>query len=152
MHIEFNIDVNQYRRGVMKIVYELACRWLGATYPDDPATKAIRDFIWDKALPLDPSTKYPIRGGIQLMGNEFLMPLWTTERDHLLAASITQGRTIGVYVRVLGVFEALVQVTDDVSRYPGYTDQFVCTDPRTGATRETSFLEEVERLCNGVAG
>ena len=40
-----DIDVHDYRRAVIKIAYELAHRWLGDAYLQDPSAKLLRDII-----------------------------------------------------------------------------------------------------------
>jgi hypothetical protein len=140
MNIKLNVDICHFRRGLMKIVYELACLWLGPNYVDDEAAPVLRGFIWDKELQLNCAAQYPIRGTMQLTGEEPLLPFWPN-RTELLAASLTVDDTIAIYVRVLGVFEAMVRVAADPSRYPAYEDRFLCTDPKSGTTVETPLMD-----------
>jgi len=147
MTVNFAIDVNQHRRGVLKIVYELACMWLGDTFVDDPNASMMRQFIFDKDLPFDPGSKYPLRGTMVLAPKDFIFPFWDAERSSLIGAAIASGEGVGVYVRVLGVMEALIQVTDDEKKYPQFQQRFISIDPVTGTTREATFEEEVARIC-----
>lgn len=145
--IPLAFDVGQYRRGLMKIVYELACTWLGDKYADESAAATLREFIFDTELPFDPSEKYAIPGKMTFLSEQPLLPFWQDARDHLTACSIDNGNTIGIYVSVLGVLEAMVCVTTEPERYRDAGNRFVTIDPRTGVRRESSFEEEVRRIC-----
>jgi HNH endonuclease len=145
INVPLDLDVSQYRRGLMKIVYELACVWLGDDYLDDPAASELRRFTLDTALTFDASS-YAIHGTMKFAGQPLLMPFWEDERTNLIAAGIAQGSTLGIYVNVLGALEALIQVTDSMAEYPNFKSHFVLMDPRTGATRESSFEQESIRI------
>jgi hypothetical protein len=145
--IPLTVDIGQYRRGLAKIIYELACLWLGERYPEDPQAKMIREFIFDDNLPLDPSTKYSLHGTMRMAPKDPLLPFWPAERDHLMAFMIRYPDSVGIAASVLGVLDASVIVTNDPRAYEHSPQRFVSIDPRTGIRRQSTFEEEVTRIC-----
>lgn len=142
--VPMSFDVSRFRQGLMKIVYELACVWLGDVYLDDPVAVRLREFILDKDLPFDPSRKHPIRGTIRFAPAKPFLPFWPDEKAHLQACMALNGQgPTGICVSVLGVMDAIIRVTEKVYDGPG---QFISIDPRNGVKRESTFTSEVERL------
>lgn len=142
--VPMSFDVSRFRQGLMKIVYELACVWLGDAYLDDPIASRLRQFILDEDLPFDPSKKHPIRGTIRFAPAAPFLPFWPEEREHLQAYMALNGQgPTGIGVSVLGVMDAMIQVTEKIHEGPG---QFISIDPRHGAKRESTLADEVERL------
>jgi len=84
LSIPVSLDLGQYRRGLMKIVYELACLWMGESYLDDPMAALFRQFTLDESLPFDPSQRYPIRGTMRMAPKEPFFPFWPDELHHLM--------------------------------------------------------------------
>jgi hypothetical protein len=144
--VPLTFDVTHYRRGLVKIVYELACVWLGDSYLDDPTAEKLRALMLDVDLPFDVSSKYTINGTIRFAARPLLLPFWEHERTNLISFAMAQNGAIAVYVSVLGALEAMVQVTANAAAYPSFQSHFVSIDPVTGATRSTSFEEEVMRI------
>jgi hypothetical protein len=147
LSIPVSLDLSQYRRGLMKIVYELACYWIGESYVDDPMAGLLRQFTFDESLPFDPSQRYPIRGTMRMSPKEPFMPFWPDERDHLIALMLNRG-DLGIHVSVLGVLDACVAITDSPEKYAHCEQRFISIDPRTGLTRESTFEKEAGRICD----
>lgn len=144
VNVPFAIDLSRYRQGLMKIVYELACQWLGDDYVNDPMATLLRDFIFDKDLALDPSSKYAIHGTMRLAPQRPFLPLWPDEQDHLRAyMPLGDEGEVGICVSVLGVMDAIIKVTDKRRWGNG---GFVSIDPVSGVRRESTFTDEVDRL------
>lgn len=150
LKIPLSLELNHYRRGLMKIVYELACYWLGDAYLDDPIAGTLRAFTLDTCLPIDSETKYLVRGTMRMGPKEPLMPFWRTERDHLIASAIGIGTSLMIYVSVLGVLESCVRVTDNLGRYSAFQARFISIDPVSGRRRDSTFEEEAARIGTSV--
>lgn len=149
VNVPMSFDLSRYRRGLMKIVYELACTWLGDDYADDPTAARLREFIFDGDLPFDPSKKHRIKGTMRFAPAKPFLPFWPDERAHLQAYMALNGKgPTGICVSVLGVLDATIRVTETTYDGPG---RFISIDPESAAKRESSFAEEVDRLL-GVDG
>lgn len=146
LEIKLSLDISDYQRGIVKIMYELACMWLGEHYLGDPTAAILRDFMRDKNLPADISSKYDIRGEIPFLRGEPLLPFWTAEKSSLIGVGLRYPDCIGVYVRVLGVFDGLVGVTEHPDAYPDFDSGFVLIDALTGQRRISTFEAEVKRM------
>ena len=145
INVDLGFDLSQYRRGLMKIAYELACVWLGDDYLDDPAAGELRRFMLDTQLTLD-AAGYSIPMTMKFAGQPLLIEFWENERTNLIAAGFAQGSELAIYVNVLGALEAIVQVTANMAAYPNFESHFVSIDPKTGVTRESSFDQEIIRV------
>lgn len=140
-----SLDLTEYRRGLLKIVYELACLWLGETYLDDPIARAIRECVFDT----NAASRHSIAGEISMWGQEEkIMPFWLDEPHALIGAALRHNHDLAVYVRVLEDFEAMVRVTDQATAYPMFVEQFVAVDAVTGSLRRSTYDEEVVRICS----
>jgi hypothetical protein len=49
LHHEIKIDIAEFRKGLLKIAYELAFIWLGESYLDDPMAARLRDVILSRS-------------------------------------------------------------------------------------------------------
>jgi hypothetical protein len=75
MHHEIKINMGEFRKGLLKIAYELAFLWLGEDYLDDPMAARLRDVILSRS---DEKTAN-IRGGIEGSDIEAIR-LWAQDR------------------------------------------------------------------------
>lgn len=141
-----SLDLVEYKRALMKIVYELSCHWLGDRYVDDPTAQLIRDFIFDDDLPLDSSERHPIRGTMRLAPSAPFLPFWPDEGEHLMGCLLDNGQYLAVIVSVLGMLDCAVRVTYTPDTYPARTQRFVMIDPQTGNRRESTFEDEMNRF------
>lgn len=146
LHVKLDLDIHDYRRGIIKIAYELACMWLGDGYLDDPTATVLRDCMRDKGMPSDISSKYPIRGDIRFACGEPLILFWKEEKNSLIGVCLHQADFIGVYVRIFGVFDGLICVTEQPELYPDFKNRFVLIDAPSGQRRISTFEVEVKRI------
>jgi len=49
LHHEIKIDLAEFRKGLLKIAYELAFIWLGESYLEDPMAAQLRDVILSRS-------------------------------------------------------------------------------------------------------
>ena len=49
LHHQIKIDMAEFRKGLLKIAYELAFIWLGESYLDDPMAAKLRDVILSRS-------------------------------------------------------------------------------------------------------
>ncbi|MDI3290141.1 HNH endonuclease [Polyangium sp. 15x6] len=148
INVPLSLDVTHYRRGILKIVYELAHLWLGDRYLDDPAAPDIRNCMRDAHMPYEIARKYAIRGQISFGSEHWSLPFWKNEPDSLIGVGLASQNAVSVYVRILGVFDAMIPVTEHRSDYPHFTNQFILIDAATGRRRASTFADEVKRMAH----
>jgi hypothetical protein len=78
------IDTYDFQRGICKIIYELACLWLGDAYFDDPVAQMLRNVILS-------GTEEKIVGQILFDGAVPCLSLWKGEPKAHIAFGSQQG-------------------------------------------------------------
>jgi hypothetical protein len=142
--INFDVDTVQYKRAIIKIAYELAWRWLGDPYLDDPTAAALRACLfapgrWDDGE--------RVGGMIGLCTRTPMFPQWQDNADaHLSFITTSEQTAVVVYVRVFDIFEGQVVVSRNVDRYPDYVPMFLCNDAVSAEVREVALADECERI------
>jgi hypothetical protein len=148
LNIPLSFDLSEYRRGLAKVAYELACHWLGDRYVDDPAAARLRDFIADSDLPLNFAEKHPNLGSFRMAPTKPVLPLWLEETPNSLMAYTTCDRdAIDLSVSVLGVLDGMIRITLAPGAYADPRQRFLCIDPQSGVTRERTLEHEVSERC-----
>jgi hypothetical protein len=144
--IEFNLT--NYKRSILKIVYELGCYWLGESYANDATGEIIRNCFLDKSLTGDFSKEYPVKGSIELLINRSSnLNFWTFEPNNHIAYFVKiSSDIIWCYVRIFSVFEGGFEVSQDGRRYPDFGSNFISLNPINKENRESTFEEELARI------
>jgi hypothetical protein len=134
------VDVFHYQRAVCKIVYELACIWLGDSYLDDPMAKQFRGVILK-------GNEEQISGRIQFGGDLPPLSLWRNEPKAHIALAQQQGELFAISVRVFDAISAGVIVTKGARKYsPPVDGHFIFMDLVGGASRSGALAEELLRI------
>lgn len=137
---QLEIDTYDYQRGICKIIYELACLWLGDAYLNDPVASSLRNFILS-------GKEEQIAGQILFGGNESPLSLWQSERKAHIAMGSQQGEAFFVAVRIFDAVCGTLCVTHAVSKYPMIPDgHFLLIDLMGGTSRTSTLNEELLRL------
>lgn len=146
MEISRSIDLVDYKRGILKIAYELAYYWLGENYLNDPVGEEIRRCITDYTNK-EWFKKYKIRETINLTGKKPMLQLWTDETSsHISFVKASDGKIV-IYIRVFDVFEANIVVSEKADQYTPFTDRFISINSETGEIRESDLMSEFLRIC-----
>ena len=142
--INMDIDLIQYQKGIYKIVYELACTWIGEEYIHDPTANLIRRRMFDTAPPNELQGKYLINGWIKLLRDE--RPIWMDDsQSHVAILDKSREGKITAYVRIFNIFEGLIVVSHEAYRYPDFQPRFLCIKPETGECLLASLSEAISR-------
>lgn len=148
MTINAEIDILQYKRAILKIAYELAWYWLGQAYLDDEVGEMIRKCMLDNDLEGEWHLKYPIKGRIEIVGERTMFPMWDNEPNSHIAFLMESDGKISCYIRIFRIFEGMIEVSNDASKYPNCCNRFIAIDPLTRIKRESGFVEEINRIGN----
>lgn len=141
--VSFFIDTVNIHRPLLKIIYELCFRWLGATYSQDKISKIIRDCIIDDDLKENFSTIYPLKGRI-IWGNEkSLFPFHKKNNNSHLAMMIISDDKIICAIRIFEVLEYEVEVSENAKTYNSFKEMFLELNYVTKETRELHFHDEL---------
>ena len=144
------IDLIQYQRGLLKICYELAWRWLGDEFLSDPNAAKIRQCILC-GIPTTPAeiAKTGLRGNFTIGANIDPFQLWNKEPNSNIGLAMRVGKKISVGVRIFSTMAGVVCVSENASAYQSFGEkegQFIAIDPTSGERRETTLAEETSRI------
>lgn len=145
VNIRLSFNFSFIEHAIAKIAYELAFRWLGEKYLDDPTGVKIREAINSN----DPDTRQQlqVRAG---EAHEFLpFALWTPDKnDHVALTTCIDG-VLYVAVRIFNILYGILPISAVPVHYGMYgvmQDKFLALDPVCGVFRESLFCTEVGRL------
>ena len=135
-----NIDIHDFKRAMLKIVYELAWLWLGDEYLEDPTAAALRDRVFN-------GNEVELEGRIDFDTSIAPFSVWNPEPDaHIALGRRAENRYV-IGIRVFNVMAALVPVTRDATRYPDADkSHFILTDLVGSKSRNITLEEEIARL------
>lgn len=138
----------------MKIIYELACEWLGTSYLSDETGMSIRKHILDPDMRSDRWGKYSFRGTIEFYDIEndqrpFLY--WKDDPHSHIAYSFKTEQEISVCVRIFKSFWGAFLVTGSPEIYPDYLNKFLSIDPVSGKMRDYSLSEEIRSMSPSIS-
>lgn len=142
-----SVDLAAFRRGMLKIAYELAFLWLGEAYLDDPTAAVLRDVILGRTAEQDAQ----LRGRIEIGANTPVFRFWAEQRDCHVAFSTTLDERIAVNLRIFDSLSACIVVTEKASHYlrdpfDPQRIRFLLIDPAAHAMRHTSFIDELQKM------
>jgi HNH endonuclease len=118
---DVNFKFTDPRRGILKIAYELAWRWLGDDYLNDEGAQRLRQVtLSDRSLDDPESPQIP---GIISAGEMIrALMLWNhLPNVHLALMQCFKGR-VGVLVRVFNTLSAIIGVSEHADRYRHLTE------------------------------
>lgn len=151
--VSLQVDLERFKLALLKIAYEFACIWLGDGYLDDPVAGTLRDAIMGR-VPLESSL---IEGDMALGVAHPPVRFWAAERDSLVAYAyaMSDGRFC-ISLKVLGSMSGTVIVSRSAGAHAREKDasernRFLHIDAAKGTMRETSFLDEFQRISRAAA-
>ncbi len=90
---QFKIDLAEFRKGLLKIAFELAFIWLGEDYIDDPMAAKLRDVILSRSDEQAAGLRAKIAPGSDIEPVRF----WASDKNCHVAYSLTTGNDIAVW-------------------------------------------------------
>lgn len=147
---QFSIPEDDYKPALVKIIYEMAHRWLGPDWVDDPAAAVLRDIVMQAAIGpvnveeiLSEADAGYVGIGAPDVGAD--LGLWEDEPHHHRVFMQQSRGIVVIAVKILTLFTGGLVVTRDPTLYKA-ENMFVSVNPENGEARETTLREEVERL------
>lgn len=134
---ELSIDLENYKAGVLKIVYELACLWFGDAFLDGAVAAEMREVLTGRRDLAGSS----LVGGVQL-GRLLGVPWWRDPSKHVAYATEVNARaaiSVSLFNILSGTF-----VAGDAATLK--CDRFIELDVVAGSYRETGFRAELRRV------
>jgi len=141
------IDLDKYRKAILKIGYELGCYWLGDDYFNDPVAFCLREAIFSDDPLNEEAKRLNLTGNIRFIAGESDFPFLCQNKACHIAFSMPQSDIISCYVRVFMLFEGHVLLSRNPARYPDFEGKFLEIDVEKKSMRELPYLQEIGRVC-----
>lgn len=154
VQVNFSISFAFLRHALIKIAYELAFRWLGEAYLDDPMAAALRESICKD----DMASTDGLDGFIgELPTSGEVFRFWTPQKAHHLAlATVLPRHSIIIAARIFDLYAVAMPVTRDPTRYlqtaaDASKIRFLAIDAANRRTIETTWQEELHRIARAMS-
>lgn len=141
----FKFETLGWQRGIIKIAYELAFRFLGPSYLDDPIAQNLREILLPDEITDDIFAKHPVRGTIQLTDNmqDFA---FLDDPDSLYGALLHINGMLICAVKILGVFQGKIVVTENFQGGAPLEGDVIRIDVAKKETLQMPYYEYLSRL------
>ncbi|MFD2133773.1 HNH endonuclease [Pseudogracilibacillus auburnensis] len=141
MHIKLKVDLNSYRKAILKIIYEFTSFILGEEYLDDPLSEKIREYIKSDSLEIG-----GLIGNVDLVNKETprleVLSMLAIESGHI-ACLIQERDNLVCYVNIFNQFEGYLVVSENASRYPKFEGVFYENNVENKTLRNSLFVNEI---------
>lgn len=134
---KLSVDLEDYKAGVLKIAYELACLWFGDAFLDGAIAAEMREVLTGRREFAETS----LTGGVML-GGLLGMPWWRDPSKHVAYAVEVNGWAT-VSVGLFDIVSATFVVGDAATLE---CDRFIELDVVAGSHRQTGFRTELRRV------
>lgn len=139
---DFTINTENYKKALLKILYEMGVYWLGERYTEDPIGKEICGLLFAS---MDQLKNSKIHGQMGL-ASEFDFPLVNVEcfeNMHIACLLPVDGKLCCV-IRIFNVFYASVVISENPELYNDIGDGlFMCLDPIQRDLQEMGLVEAI---------
>lgn len=152
IRIQTTFDLVKYKKGILKIAYELAYYWLGEKYLCDPVSKELRDALMDARPMNEWEGVHNMRGKIEFVGNErSIIPFWDHKPASHIGLLISTNGVLSIYVRIFKAFEGIIEVSKEPESYDVDEGRFIEIDSASGEVTQSTFVEAVANVGQSMA-
>lgn len=141
MEMKMSLDMNSYRKAIIKIIYEMTYYWLGERYLNDAMAIKIRDYILSDKLEVD-----GLYGDVDLVGNKKDGLSILADSDSHIAVLKKDGNRLACYVNIFNNFYGCLIVTEQAELYPDIEDSFLVNDVKGKEIRESSLIDAIVKI------
>lgn len=136
------IDLNEssisnflYKKGILKIAYELGCYWLGINYMNDPTAKIIRDSFMSQNNKFNMNG---IEGEVLIGGQQESIFKKDYEDKYHIGLIVVLDNKIYCCIRIFDIFEAKIVISSHGNLY-NTPNKFVMIDSVSGELKIGNF-------------
>lgn len=141
--IPLTFDLIKYKKGILKIIYELSYYWLGDKYLSDPAAQQIKEILKDQRNIDELEGVYDIRGKIDFIKDQSIFPFWEDNPESHIAFLWQYDRVLMIYVRIFYAFEGFIHISNNPELYKIEEGNFIEIDTKSNRMEESSFLQQL---------
>ena len=146
-HTEFPVpttfDIVKYKKGILKIAYELACYWLGKPYLNDPMSKKFRQALKDQRDMSQWEGVNDFNWKIDLIATDSAIPFWDDRPASHLGLLIQSREGLTVYVRIFKAFEGILEISKSPEKYRVEEGKFIEMDTKLDEMKQSTLASAV---------
>lgn len=143
--VKLDLDITAYQRAILKIAYELACRWLGDAYLEDETAQAIRLAVMDKTS-ASWLGSHQVNGHIDFYGAmKTPLDMWDEEQDAHVALLARNKNLVVCSVRIFKIFQGQIIMSNNATSYPRF-EAMVAINPIADDVRESTLIAETRHF------
>jgi hypothetical protein len=135
------VDFNSYRKGILKIIYELSYYLIGKEYLHDETGKKLREYIMSDDVNIDGLKGF---AGLVSEKKTSFSQLFGDKNAHFGLLKI-DGMKIHCYVNLFNTFEGGMIISEEAGRYTNLIDSFIYNNTVTKEHRKNSLIDEINR-------
>ena len=139
-------DIVKYKKGILKIAYELACYWLGTSYLKDPIGQKIRQALKDQKDLNQWEGVTDLRWKIDLIATASTIPYWDNKPASHVAFLIPSHQGLTVYVRIFKAFEGILEISQTPERYRVEEGKFIEMDTKSDEMKQSTLFQQLASL------
>ena len=139
-------DVVKYKKGILKIAYELACYWLGQPYLNDPIGQKIREALKDQRDMSQWEGVDNLNRKIDLTATASTIPFWDDKPASHVAFLIQSHGRLTVYVRIFKAFEGVVEMSQSPEQYQVEEGKFIEMDTNLDEMKQSTLVQQLASL------
>lgn len=132
---ESSISNFLYKKGILKIAYELGCYWLGTNYMEDPTAKIIRKSFMSQN---DKFNMNGIEGEVLIKGYQESIFEEDYEDKYHIGLIVVLDNKIYCCIRIFDIFEAKFVISSQANLYD-VPNKFVMIDSVSGELKIDNF-------------
>ena len=146
IRVPTTFDVVKYKKGILKIAYELACYWLGKQYLNDPMSKKIRQVLKDQRDMSQWEGVDDLKWKIDLIATASTIPYWDDKPASHVAFLIQSHDGLTVYVRIFKAFEGILEISQSPERYQVEEGKFIEMDTELDEMKQSTLSQQLALL------
>ena len=139
-------DIVKYKKGILKIAYELACYWLGTSYLKDPIGQKIRQALKDQRDLRQWEEVTGLRWKIDLIATASTIPYWDNKPASHVAFLIPSHQGLTIYVRIFKAFEGILEISQTPKRYQVGGGKFIEMDTKSDELKQSTLFQQLASL------
>lgn len=143
IQIQLSCDLIKFQKGILKIMYELGCYWLGHEYLNDPIGKNIRQALRDQRDTTQLGKVHGLRGKIGLKNILPEFAFWDHKPASHIAFLFHSQEMLTIYVRIFMTFEGIVTISENTESYQVEEGQFIEIDTHLDKMEQSSFFQQM---------
>ena len=146
IRVQMTFDLIKYKKGILKIAYELAYYWLGEKYIGDPVATKIREVLKDQRSMSQWEGVYDLKGKIDFIVERSKIPFWDDKPASHIAFLIQSHGVLTIYVRIFKAFEGFIEISKKPELYKIEDGPFIRIDTESDKMEQSTILQQLALL------